>query len=749
MVSMHHITRHTAPYLVLDGTPLLQVLQKIDSNKCGVVFVTDERGVLCGCMTDGDFRRFVVAGASPDLDAPVNRAMNRTFMSARLSDASEYINSLLSDGVRYLPLLDAQGRVQAIASTVQPPIRIGPFEVSETAPAVVVAEIGNNHNGSLDSAIELINLAAASGANCVKFQLRDLSTLYRDASNDHDEDLGSQYVLDQVSRFQLAPDDLGRAFDHARKVGVLPFCTPFDERSVEVLEGLGVEAYKIASADLVNHDLIRAVATLGKPVLLSTGMSLESEIVDAVAVLQQMPSPWVLLHCNSAYPPPFKDINLSFLTRLRTLGNCPVGYSGHERGYHVPLAAIALGARVIEKHFTDDRAKEGNDHRVSLLPDEFQAMVEAIRQLEEALGDGVRRISQGEFINREALGKSLVAARDIAAGDLIAADDVLVRCPGRGLPPYQKNRLIGRRAKRAVPAMAFFYPSDLEVERVAWTRYTFRRPWGVPVRYHDHRRLAGISNPDLLEFHLSFKDMDLTLSDYFGGPVPLDLVVHAPEVFANDFLLDLASTDAAVRRRSIDELQRVVDVARALKPWFQRAERPPIIVNVGGFSRDGFVDRAERDRRYDRVAEGLARVDRDGVEVLPQTMPPFPWLFGGQLYHNLFLDAESSTAFCQATGLRLCLDTSHSKLACTYFGWSFEEFAATVLPFTRHMHLVDARGTDGEGLQIGAGEIAFDRLATLADTLAPEVSFIPEIWQGHKNDGEGFAIALERLQQWF
>ncbi|MBB4267470.1 N-acetylneuraminate synthase family protein [Roseospira visakhapatnamensis] len=744
-----HITRHTAPYLVLDGTPLLQVLQKIDSNKCGVVFVVDTHGVLCGCLTDGDFRRFIVSAPNPALEAPVSQAMNRTFTAARVSDAGEYINSLFSDRILYVPLLDTQGRVQAIASSLQPPIRIGPFEVSDSAPTVVIAEIGNNHNGSLDSAIELINLAAGAGANCVKFQLRDLSTLYRDAGNDHDEDLGSQYVLDQVSRFQLSPDDLGRAFDHARKVGVLPFCTPSDERSVEILEGLGVEAYKIASADLVNHDLIRAVAALGKPVLLSTGMSLESEIVDAVAVLQQLPSPWVLLHCNAAYPPPFKDINLSFLSRLRTLGACPVGYSGHERGYHVPLAAVALGARVVEKHFTDDRAREGNDHRVSLLPAEFQAMVDAIRQLEDAMGDGVRRISQGEFINREALGKSLVAARAIAAGELIAADDVLVRCPGRGLPPYQKNRLVGRRAKRAVPAMAFFYPSDLEADRVALATYAFRRPWGFPVRYHDYRGLADISNPDLLEFHLSFKDMDLRLSDYLDQPLPLDLVVHAPEVFANDFLLDLASTDAATRDRSIDELQRVVDVCRALTPWFERATRPPIIVNVGGFSRDGFVDRAERDRRYDRVADALSRVDREGVEILPQTMPPFPWLFGGQLHHNLFLDAESSTAFCRATGLRLCLDTSHSKLACTYFGWSFDDFAATVLPFTRHMHLVDARGTDGEGLQIGTGEIAFDRLAALADDLAPGVSFIPEIWQGHKNDGEGFAIALERLQQWF
>jgi N-acetylneuraminate synthase len=171
-----------------------------------------------------------------------------------------------------------------------------------------------------------------------------------------------------------------------------------------------------------------------------------------------------------------------------------------------------------------------------------------------------------------------------------------------------------------------------------------------------------------------------------------------------------------------------------------------IIASVGGFTRDRMLHPSERPALYDLLAENLAKLDQEGVEIIPQTLPPFPWYLGGQLYLNLFVDPKDTVEFCRQYGYRLCLDISHAKLACNHFKWSFSEFIEQVGPYVAHLHLADTEGVDGEGLQIGEGETDFPDLAAILERTAPRASFIPEIWQGHENEGEGFWIALERLE---
>jgi N-acetylneuraminate synthase len=424
-------------------------------------------------------------------------------------------------------------------------------------------------------------------------------------------------------------------------------------------------AYKLASADLTNHGLLAAMARTGKVLICSTGMSSQSEIEDAVALLRRHGTPFVLLHCNSTYPAPFKDINLAYMDALGRMADGMVGYSGHERGYHVPVAAVARGAKVIEKHFTVDRGMEGNDHRVSLLPAEFKAMVDAIREVEVALGtDRPRVITQGEMMNREVLAKSLVAARPLSGRpDHHGSRSGITQSRAKGLQPYLRPQLIGRPAQRAMQTGDYFFPSDLANGAAKPRPYTFRRPFGVPVRYHDIASLAGQSNLDLVEVHLSYKDMEMDLDATLGDlHLPIDLVVHSPELFAGDHVLDLCAADAAYRQRSIAELQRVVDITRALAPRFRAGGPVPIIVNAGGFSADGPIPAEHRPQLYDRIADSLAELDLDGVEIIPQTMPPYPWHFGGQRFHNLFMTAEDIAGFCQRHGTRICLDVSHSAL---------------------------------------------------------------------------------------
>lgn len=748
------IERDINPYVVLAEESIFNALQKINDNHSAVVFSITDSGVLEGALSNGDFRRWLLTQCGTiDLNQPLSNISNKNLVFAWQTDDPKTIQQKFRDWIDYIPLLDQQRRVIAIARKRRSSegIQVGSFTITDDSPTFVIAEIGINHNGSLRIAKQLIEKAVCAGANCAKFQMRNLSSLYRNQGNPNDanEDLGAQYTLDLLTRFQLSVEEMVEAFDYCKAKEILPLCTPWDVDSLEVLEKYGMEAYKVASPDFTNHDFIRRLAQTGKPLFCSTGMTTESEILETVELLNHIGAKYVLLHCNSTYPTPFKDVNLNYLTRLKEIGRCPVGYSGHERGIMVPIAAVAKGAKVIEKHVTLDKAMEGNDHKVSLLPDEFAEMVQGIRQVEEALGTSIeRQLSQGELMNRANLAKSLICTRALTPGETITEKHITIKSPGRGLQPNRKTELIGLRAKRPIKEGDFFFPSDLVQEQVQPRNYTFSRPWGVPVRYHDFKTILSHTNPDFLEFHLSYKDLELEIEPFFQRCYDLDLVVHSPDVFAGDHLLNLAAVDEEYRRRSIAELQRVIETTRTLQQFFTRASRPRIVASLGGFTTEGLLPRSAREELYARIHQSLSELDADGVEIIGQTLPPFPWYFGGQLYLNLFVEADDSIAFCQRYGYQLCLDISHSKLACNHYHHSFKEFIEKVGAYTSHLHIADAHGLDGEGLQIGDGEIDFPALAEDLAQWASKASFIPEIWQGHKNDGEGFWIALERLERY-
>lgn len=747
------IDRNMSKFVVFLEDSVSDALRKIGDNRSRIVFVIESNGLLRGVVTDGDLRRWLMESKGFDPAQSVSDVMNTDFISLSETESVEEISSHFSDRIECIPLVDVQSRLVGLAWRGRRALKIGEFTIGDDAPAFVIAEIGNNHNGSLKMAKELIDQAVKAGADCAKFQMRNLAAMYRGAGGvDPSEDLGAEYTLDLLSRFQLSESEMFKAFDYCVEKGILPLCTPWDKPSLDALEAYGMVAYKLASADITNLDLIDAIAKTQKPLICSTGMSTEGDIAQALEVLKNRGAQFVLLHCNSTYPAPFKDIDLKYLTRLQKLGGgCPVGYSGHERGYSVPIAAVAMGARVIEKHFTLDRSMEGNDHRVSLLPDEFAEMVRGIREVEEALGSGgPRSLSQGEIMNREVLGKSVLAATDIRLGQVIERQDLEVRSPGRGLQPNRLMELVGTTAKRDVSAGDFFYPSDVG-EAVCRPRpFQFDRPFGIPVRYHDADAMISRSNFDMVEFHLSYRDLEVDPSHFLTSDgYDLDFAVHSPELFANDHILDLCSDDPVYRARSINELRRVIDTTLRLKRYFRRSTKPVIIVNAGGFSLDGFIEEKDRIRKYQMVASSIHELDTSGVEITIQTMPPFPWHFGGQRYHNLFTDHREISDFCALHNIRITLDISHSKLYCNYKKIDFGEFVDKVAPYAAHIHVVDAYGTDGEGVQIGEGEIDFRYFGRLISEHCPSASFIPEIWQGHKNGGEGFWFALDKLEAAF
>lgn len=623
-----------------------------------------------------------------------------------------------------------------------PTLTISGRVVGAGQPCYVIAEAGVNHNGSYDIAIQLVEAAKAAGADAVKFQKRSLSHLYEGGvlTDSRKAEQGTQYLMGVLQDFELRDDEFVALAKYCEKAGIMFLCTGWDAPSVDFLDALGVPAFKVASADMTNVLLLEHTVSKGKPLIVSTGMSAVNEIEETVAFLDGIGADYALLHCNSTYPAPFSDLNLRFLHTLARISGRPVGYSGHEAGIAISTAAVALGACIIERHITLDRTMRGPDHAASLEPAGFTKMVRDIRHLEEALGSDVRAMSRGELLNRQSLGKSLVASRDIREGEIITGEMVAAKSPGRGLSPLRLRALLGRPA-RAMATGEMFTAADLGT-RLEVPDCHFPLGWGLVVRPNDIDELLTHS-PALVEVHLSDRDLDAGTEWAAGRKFEQQLAVHAPE-YCYDRLIDLCSPSAEGRDQSIERIQRTLDYTADLQVNFAPVQGgAPVIAHVGGMSRDQHhFDMATAETL---IISGLKQLRPKGVRLLIENLPPLAWYFGGQWYQHAMTDAEHIKRICEATGYGLCFDTSHAALYCNKLGVDLLEYARTLAPYIQHLHVADATGISGEGLQIGEGEVDFTRLFPMI--LKPGITVTLEIWQGHHDAGAGFARAMARLSE--
>lgn len=320
---------------------------------------------------------------------------------------------------------------------------------------LIIAEAGVNHNGDLEMARQLVAAAAAAGADIVKFQTfsaRKLVTsgaakaAYQIATTGNDEG-----QLDMIRKLELSRQDHEVLIDECRRHGIRFFSTAFDTDSFDMLMDMGLDQVKVPSGELTNLPLLRHMTRHGLPVMLSTGMATLGEVEAAVDVIERNGTPRRLitvLHCTTEYPAPMQDVNLRAMLSMKAAFGVEVGYSDHTPGIEIPVAAVALGATIIEKHFTLDCNLPGPDHKASLEPDRFKAMVDAIRNVEIALGDGIKRPSASEIKNKPIARKSLVAARHIRAGERFSAENLAAKRPGTGISPMQWDAVIGRVAVR-------------------------------------------------------------------------------------------------------------------------------------------------------------------------------------------------------------------------------------------------------------------------------------------------------------
>lgn len=319
----------------------------------------------------------------------------------------------------------------------------------------IIAEAGVNHNGSIELAKKLIDAAVEAGADAVKFQTFKAESIiskfapkadYQKKNTEHNESL-----LDMLKKLELSYKDFKDLKKYCDNKGIMFLSTPFDLDSALFLKNIGLEIFKIPSGEITNYLLLREIGSYGKNVILSSGMADLGEIEDAIDILADFGTPRrniTVLHCNTEYPTPYKDVNLKAMITIKKAFNIKVGYSDHTHGIEIPIAAVAMGAEIIEKHFTIDKKLEGPDHKASLEPEELKAMVDAIRNIEKAMGDGVKKPSKSELKNKDIVRKSIVAKKPIRKGEAFTEDNLTVKRPGTGTSPMKWNEVIGRKADK-------------------------------------------------------------------------------------------------------------------------------------------------------------------------------------------------------------------------------------------------------------------------------------------------------------
>lgn len=319
-------------------------------------------------------------------------------------------------------------------------------------PVYIIAEAGVNHNGNISLAKELIDKGAEAGVDAVKFQTFKAETLVTKKAkkaNYQIENTGnsvdSQYEM--IKKLELDYEIHEELKQYAESKGVEFLSSAFDLDSIDLLNDLGMKLFKIPSGEITNYPYLKKVAKQGKEVILSTGMSSLGDIEKALEVLEKNGAKKItVLHCNTEYPTPMEDVNLSAMNTIKNAFNVEVGYSDHTLGIEVPVSAVALGAKVIEKHFTLDKTMEGPDHKASLEPDELKRMVTSIRNIEKALGTGLKKPTQSEIKNIPIARKSIVARKNITKGEVFSEDNLTVKRPGEGINPMEWNNILGKSA---------------------------------------------------------------------------------------------------------------------------------------------------------------------------------------------------------------------------------------------------------------------------------------------------------------
>ena len=610
-------------------------------------------------------------------------------------------------------------------------------------PTFIICEIGINHNGDINQAIKLIESAKKAGVDAVKFQKRSLKDIYTEdiLKNENSAEWNFDYLLPLLKETELSSDDYIKIREKCDELELDLIITPFDEISVDFISDLGITAFKISSADMTNIKLIEKCSTFGLPIIVSTGMWSKEDIKKCSEIYRQKHIKFAFLHAQSTYPSPFESLNLGFIEELKTMSNI-VGFSGHERGIFIPIAAVTMGCKIIEKHITFDKYQTGPDHKASMLPEEWVEMVSNIRMLEISL-TGDKKVNQAEALNKELFAKSAITKKSLSKGHILTEDDVIFKSPGKGIFPHEINDYYGKALSGGIKKNHYISKEDFDVvvEVKDWVKLNYNNNWGIKCRFHDFETYDVVPSP-VVEFHCSQSDLDHPFEPKVT-PNKHQLIVHAPEIFDRK-LFDLCTNDKDIVEKSREILFKTIDRTIELSKHFTES-KPKIVCHLGGMSlnlRELKDTRPMMDNAI-RNFEGFDKY-KDLVDILPENLPSRPWYFGGEWFQHGFASAKDMRYFCGHFDLGMTYDICHALLYCQCMGEDIVEYTRMVMPIAKHLHISDASGINGEGLQIGTGDMDFE--SVFDEMRNYKFSWVTEVWSGHLHKSSGAYKALRLLE---
>ncbi|PMB02577.1 hypothetical protein CEN49_25280 [Fischerella thermalis CCMEE 5273] len=624
----------------------------------------------------------------------------------------------------------------------------------------VIAEIGKACNGNMGYCEQILHECKTAGADAIRFHHFHLeSSVFKEALQKSTERAWSfQLKLPFLNEVLFTENEYRAILNRCKELGLDFIGTPWDIPSYHIFRNAGVKNIKINSLNAFNVPLIKEVRRDSRKLYISTGGLAERDIRNLYEIHNLGEDDVTLMHAVIAYPAPKTIINMRALKVLKKYST-RIGYSSNELLSTPLLAACALGATVIEKHVHLNHSPY-DVHKASITTIQLKEMIREIREMEQILGREIKQESRGEMVNQDILSKSLILKEHVQKGEVISEKNLALQLPSKGVNAKQWLEVVGGKAKRDLNKGEYLFSTDIVKEKDYQsigiqpnrqdneeTASYIPGKRGVVVRLKDIDEMIAGQKVDYVEVHYAASDLDKVDSckDY-----DLDLVVHLPE-YSDGVLLDLCSHDEQLRKYSIEVINHVMEKARRLKPHFKRLSGDLKFVTHPGSLTYPHPDENPSEQ-YALFLDSLKQLDSSGLEVLVENMTPFAWFLDKdwapkQGMSNSFMDAEELSIFLNTHKYNMCFDVCHAKLYCNYAGKDLYTFMRTIRPYVKHFHFSDCTGIDGEGLQVGEGEINWQEVCEVFSDYS--YGWTPEIWNGHHDHGKKFYEAHEKLNDEF
>lgn len=597
----------------------------------------------------------------------------------------------------------------------------------------VIAELGINHESSQEIAKKLIEYANKSNCWAIKFQYRNLDGFYNSTN-----EIGDELILDQLIQANFDLSTISTLNDYAKSMGLktgISFFTLKDFCEI-VNSNIKFDFYKIPSAEFSNFELIHEVFKEKKMTILSTGGHTLNQIKTNLEIFKPTITP-IIMHCTSNYPTEIGNQNLNVISELKKIKNIKVGYSSHDINYEVNFFAAALGAEYIERHITLDKAGKGLDNSSSSEFNEFKSLNKILNNYDEILGDNKKPINQGEIINLQNLGTSVYSLKNYDEGQLIEISDSIIRAPRKGLTKQELIKYINKPLIKKLNVNDPITKSHfIESSKILKDDLNFMNDLSlsIPIRFHDMEEIFKIFKIKNFEFHLSFKDIEnIKMEDFqkysnmFEGK---HFTFHLPDYLNKSDLFDPLSSNTLIKEKSLKILNKLIELVDSLPQ--------EDLFFVSSLSQNCFENKSKFYSNLKNFIDDL--YNNYKINFLPQWLPKKAWYFGGSYDINLF-STEEDINFINDFEIDICLDTAHLIMSANSANKEWKDWFNLLINRTKHIHLSDSYGVDGEGVEFGKGE-----LGSPNKILQYKQIKVLEIWQGHLNNFSGFIEAVKDLR---